>query len=232
MRDSATRRLEMFIRVREFMLAHASVFTATTRGGELLALLVALITELQGHMASQSSGMRAAREKTSLKSVARAALQEALEAITDTARAMALTMPGLNDKFRLPHGASAQVWLATARAFAVDAEPLKAEFIKRGLPSNFLDELKALADEFEETISGKAQTKGAHVAATAAIDDCIERGMNIVRELGAIVRNTFRDDPALLAEWASASHTARAPRSDGSKPNPQGSKSEPDGATS
>jgi hypothetical protein len=36
--------------------------------------------------------------------------------------------------------------------------------------------------------------------------------MNAVRELDAIVRNTFRDDPATLAEWTSARHIERAPR--------------------
>jgi hypothetical protein len=42
--------------------------------------------------------------------------------------------------------------------------------------------------------------------------------MNIVRELDAIMRNTFADDAATLAVWTSASHVERAPRSSSSKP--------------
>jgi hypothetical protein len=51
------------------------------------------------------------------------------------------------------------------------------------------------------------------VAATVAVSDAAERGHNAVRELDAIVRNIFRDDPAALAEWESASHVERPPPS-------------------
>ncbi len=50
------------------------------------------------------------------------------------------------------------------------------------------------------------------VTATAAIDAVLERAVNIVRELDAIMRNQFANDPATLAAWLSASHTERAPR--------------------
>jgi hypothetical protein len=212
MKDSETRRLEMFIRVREFGTAQADVFTATTRGGEVIAQVNSAISELEEHGATQSSGTRTAREKTTLKAVARAALREDLEAISRTARALALSTPGLNDKFRIPRNLGDQAWLAAARSFAQDAEPLKAEFIRRGLPANFLEDLDAGITEFEQSISSRAHVTGARVAATAAIDDAIERGMNAVRELEAIVRNTFRDDPATLAQWTSASHTERTSR--------------------
>jgi hypothetical protein len=36
--------------------------------------------------------------------------------------------------------------------------------------------------------------------------------MRHLRELDAIVRNIFDDDPASLAAWTSASHVERAPR--------------------
>jgi hypothetical protein len=37
--------------------------------------------------------------------------------------------------------------------------------------------------------------------------------MRVVRELDALFRNTFTDDPATLAKWESASHVERrAPR--------------------
>jgi hypothetical protein len=212
MKDSEIRRLEMFIRVREFGTAHANAFPANTRGGEVFALLNTIITEMQGHADKQSAGTRATREVTTLKAVARAALREDLEAINRTARALALTTPGLDDKFRLPRNAGDQTWLAAARSFAADADPLKAEFIRRGLPQDFLDDLNSDITAFEESIGSREQKTGERVAATVAIDESIERGMNAVRELDAIVQNIFRDDPATLAHWTSASHTERAPR--------------------
>jgi hypothetical protein len=212
MKDIITRRFDTFIRVRQFGLDRAAAFPAGSRGREVLDDLNEAIGELEDYAAAQSSGKRAAKESTNLKAAAFAALREDLEAIRRTARAMALTMPGLDDKFRIPMNVSEQEWLATARAFAADAEPLKAEFIRRGLPENFLEDLNESIEAFEQSINDRAQKKGAHVAATVRLDEATERGINDLRELDAIVRNVFRNNPAVLAEWASASHTERAPR--------------------
>ncbi|PYS92816.1 MAG: hypothetical protein DMF64_07450 [Acidobacteria bacterium] len=209
MNDQIVRDLETYIRVREFCTAHAAAFPAGTRGHEVINVLNAAITELETNMATQASGKRGAKEGTTLKSVARAALREDLEAINRTARAMALSMPGLEDKFRLPRSASNQGWLAVARSFAQDAAPLKVEFVRRGLPEDFLDQLQASIGEYEQTLNRRTQHKGAHVAATAAINEADERAMNCKLELDAIVRNIFRDDPVTLAEWTSASHVER-----------------------
>lgn len=212
MNNLETRRLEMFLRVRQFGAGRAAAFPANSRGAEVLAVVNASIAELEGHATAQASGTSAAKEGTALKAAAREALREDLEAINRTARAMALTTPGLDDKFRLPRNAGTQAWLTAARAFALDAEPLKAEFVRRGLPADFLEDLAAGIKALEDAIDSRAQNAGARVAATVAIDEAIERGLNAVRELDAIVHNIFRNDAAALAEWTSASHTERQPR--------------------
>jgi hypothetical protein len=220
MDDAATRRLETFLGVRQFGATHAAAFPADSRGTEVLADLATAITALEGHAAAQDSGTRGAKEGTSLKAVARAALHDDLKAISSTAHAIAITMPGLDDKFRVPRNAGDQAWLTAARGFAVDAAPLKAEFIRRGLPASFLEDLAEHIAAFEQAVNDTEQKTGARIAATAAIDAAIERGMNAVRELDAIVRNIFRDDPATLAEWTSASHTERAARGNGGAATP------------
>jgi hypothetical protein len=212
MKDYGTRRFEMFIGVHEFGAAHAESFPADSRGGELFADLNSIITEMQNHAASQDSGKRATKEGTTLVAIARAELREELDAIYHTARSMAHAIPGVADKFHLPNHARDQELLTTARAFAADAAPLKAEFVRRGMPATFLEDLAGLIATFEQSIGGREQRTGARVAATAAIDGAIERGINAVRELDAIVRNIFRNDAGVLAEWTSASHTERAAR--------------------
>ncbi len=212
MKDSEIRRYEMFLRVRVHGAEHAAQFPATTLGGELLARLNTIIEGLDGHTASQSSGKRAAQEGAGSKASARAELREDLERISRTARAMALTTPGLEDKFRAPRSISDQALLAVARSFETDATPLSAEFIRRGLPLDFLDDLEADITAFETAINHKIQGTGKHVTATAAIDDAIDEGSNIVRELDPIMRNTFAEDTANLAAWLSASHVERAPK--------------------
>jgi hypothetical protein len=122
--------------------------------------------------------------------------------------------PGLQERFRLPRGnRNDQQLLTTARAFAADAVPFKAEFVRLELPADFLEDLAADIEAFEHAISDQNRHHEAHVSATESIDAVIDRGIEAVRQLDAIVRNKFRDDPATLAAWTSASHTARARRS-------------------
>jgi hypothetical protein len=204
--------LEMLIRVRQFGASHTDKFTTGSRGAELLALVAAAITGMEGHATSQDSGKRATKERTTMKKVALASLRANLEAISRTARAMALSTPGLADKFRLPHSNGEQASLIAARSFAVDAEPLKSEFIRRGMPASFIEDLNAGRDALEQLVNSKAQKTGARVAARVAVSEAAEDGRNAVRELDAIARNIFRDDPAALAEWESASHTERPTR--------------------
>lgn len=96
--------------------------------------------------------------------------------------------------------------------YAADALAYKAEFIKRGLPATFLDDLNDDIAAFEEALTQRTQGRETHVNATATIDDLIERGMKIVRQLDPIMRNLFEDQPGKLAAWLSASHVERSPR--------------------
>jgi hypothetical protein len=220
MKDTERRRYETFLRVREFVTSRTTQFPPTTLAGELLTHLNTEIGEMETHTTAQSSGRSATLQSSTSKAALREQLRNDLDAISRTARAMALSTPGLEDKFRAPRSISDQVLLATARAFAADALPLKTEFTRRGLPDDFLDDLTSDIEEFEQVINQQIQKRESHVAATAAIDSALERGINIVRELDAIMRNQFANDPASLAAWLSASHTERAPRRAAENPLP------------
>jgi hypothetical protein len=212
MRDTERRRYEMFLRVREFIASRAAEFPPTTLAGELFTRLNAVINELDAHTTAQASGRNATLQSSTSKKALRSELRRDLTAISRTARVMASSTPGLEDKFRAPRSVSDQTLLATARAFAADAQPLATEFIRRGLPDNFLADLNSDIAEFEQAINQKIQMRESQVAATAAIDSALERGVNIVRELDAIMRNRLANDPASRAAWLSASHTERSPR--------------------
>jgi hypothetical protein len=212
MTDTERRRYEMFLRVRSFLTDRAGQFPATTFAGELATQLNTVIEEMDAHTAAQSSGRNATLQSSTSKAAARDELRRDLDAISRTARVMALSNPGLEDRFRAPRSVSDQDLLTIARAFAADAQPLVVEFTRRGLPGNFLLDLNSEIAEFEQAINQKIQKRDAQVAATAAIDNTLERGVNIVRELDAIMRNRLATDPASLAAWLSASHTERSPR--------------------
>jgi hypothetical protein len=212
MQDTHNRRREMFVRVKDFGAVHATDFPPNGLGTRLFTDLEIVITQLATHAADEASGRGTAREGTTTRGTAREALREDLEAINRTARAMSEDVPGIDDKFRLPRGNNDQNLLNAARAFAADAAPLSAQFISHEMPADFLTDLADDIADLEAAISHQSGGVGSHVAAGAAIDDTIDRGVGIVRKLDAIVRNKYVNNSATLAEWTSASHTERAPR--------------------
>jgi hypothetical protein len=220
MNDTENRRHQMFVRVKDFGGAHTADFAANSLGRQLFTSLSAIITEVEGHSASEVSGSGLSRQGTTTRKQARADLREDLEAINRTARAMADEVPGLNDKFRVPRNNNDSQLLNAARAFAADAAPLSAQFIAHELPADFLADLNADIDAMEAAISEQSGGAGSRVAAGAAIDDAIDRGVEVVRKLDAIVKNKYASNPATLAEWTSASHTERGPRRRTEEPPP------------
>ncbi|MGB8509532.1 MAG: hypothetical protein WCD76_14190, partial [Pyrinomonadaceae bacterium] len=54
---------------------------------------------------------------------------------------------------------------------------------------------------------------GGRVAANAAIEDALKRGEEALERLDTAVHNKYRDSPAKLVAWTSASHLKRAPHS-------------------
>ena len=192
--------------------AHTDDFAAASLGKTLFTDITAIVTELDGHAAAQSSSAGSQHQGTTTRGQARAQLRDAMEAIARTARAMSSDVPGIADKFRVPHNNNDAELLTSARAFAADAAPHSAQFIAHELPADFLADLNADIAALEDAMSDQSGGGVGHVAARAAIDDTISRGNEIVHRLDAIVRNKYTNNPAVLAEWTSASHTERAPR--------------------
>lgn len=212
MKKSEVRILEMLVRVRQHGLSRVAAFPANSRGHELYFAIDTFIKNMERHSATQALHAHAIREKTAQKKVAYNALRKLMEAISRTARSMSRLTPGLEEKFRLPSNKDVHTWLATARAFVTEAEPLTDEFVGRGMPPDFIDDLKARILAVEQSHDGQAQRSAERVSSTAGVADATEQGFEAVRELGAIVRNIYADNDAELAAWESASHVERAPR--------------------
>jgi hypothetical protein len=213
MKDLERHRSETFVRVRDFGTTYGSAFAAGSLGETLFTTVGAIVAELETHAATQASGASASVQGTASRAAARAALVEDLEAISRTASIMAADTRGLRERFRLSRiNRNDQLLISTARAFAQDAVPFKAEFIRHEMPADFLEDLNADIAAFEQAVTDQNLKRTARISATESIDAAIERGVKAVRALDAIVRNKFRNDAAVLAAWTSASHTERAPR--------------------
>lgn len=212
MNDSENRKYQAFVRAHVFGEAHASDFAPTSLATQLFATLGGIISELDGHAAQQTSSRGSAFEGTTTRGQAREELRSDLRAINLTTRSMAADIPGLDDKFRMPPVGNDQLLLNAARAFLADATPLKAQLIAHEMPADVLEDLRDDIAALEAAISNQSRGTGESVAARVAIETKIDEGVAVLNKLEAIMRNKYAGNPAVLAEWTSASHVERAPR--------------------
>lgn len=212
MNDIERRRLEMFVRVKNFGASVAGDFAPNSVGQLLFATVAGVVTEIGAQASLKVSGIGSARQGTITRAQARADLRDDLEAINRTARAMADVVAGLENKFRVPRNANDQQLLAAARSFAADVVPFSADFIAHELPADFVAGLNSDIAAMETAIDSQSNAVGDHIAARAALDDAIAKGVDAVHKLGAIIKNRYGEQPAKLAEWTSVSHTERARR--------------------
>jgi hypothetical protein len=214
MKGTERRGHEMLVHVEDYISARPADFPPESMGGILLISLREVIAIIEEQAREQNSGINIREEGTQLRSIAREDLRQQLEAICRTAVSMAMagTTPGLENRFRMPRGENDQALINAARVAAQDAAPIAANFISFGLPQTFIADLNAAIVRFEQAVERQNTGRDTHVAATTAIDEALERGINIVRQLDAIVRNKYADDPAQLAAWQSASHIERSPQ--------------------
>jgi hypothetical protein len=220
MDDKELRSYEMLMRVDNFGDENTASFPSASLGRISFGAVKEAVAKLANSVAQQVSGSTSARQGTATKAMAREALRDDLERLRRTARAMAKTIPGIDSKFRIPRKASDQQLIGAAQASATDALPFKDDFIRFAMPADFLDDLNEHIADFQNALSTQQTGRGNQVMATAAIDDTLEEGLNAVRQLDAIVRNTFHGDAARLAAWTSARHVERSRRP--SQPTPTG----------
>jgi hypothetical protein len=220
MTNQEKRLLDMFKRVRDFDAAHDNLFPAGSLGRDLFNVILGIINDLEGLGAAEFGGHGTARQGTAGKSAARAAILEDLRILRRTARAMALVIPGLEEKFRIPRNPDDHDLLITARGALAAAEPLKAEFLRREVQESVFEELEANVAAFETALTGQNTGQDESKTAGASIDAAIDRGMDALRQLDPIVRNKLHHNTALLAAWLSAKRIERAPRRNNSNTPP------------
>lgn len=197
---------EMFGRVRDVGAEHTDLFPAGSALRAQFDALNALISEIDTHAGEQAAGTRVAKQSSTTKAAAREKLRADLAAINRTVRTMELDTPGIADQFRMPKRTDAAL-VAAARAFLINAAPLKAAFIKYEMPADFLEELQADLIAFEECTNRQNVSRERHVGATASIQELLARGLKIVKQLDTLIQNKFEENRSLIAVWRSASRT-------------------------
>jgi hypothetical protein len=208
--DTVNSRIQTYRRMQEFYSSHSSDFAPASLGAQSGTKLSTQLSELLNLTATQATGDGAARQGTDLREDARGDLRARLKAFSRTAHAIAIEVPGLENKFRVPRGDNDEELIAAARAAATDAVEFKDHFIAHEMPATCVDDLNSSIAKFENTMDDQSGAVGDRVGSRVAINAKLEELMLTRRQLNPIMENKYADDPATLAEWMRASHIERA----------------------
>ena len=199
-----------FKTVDAFGIANAADFLPASMGGQQFALIHAAVPQTATLGAAQVSGKDAAHSSVMSKVAGRFHLHNDLLGITTAAHSLALLgTAGLDGKFLMPRSGGDQALLNAARAFQTDAAAFSAQLISLGLPATFLTQLGTDITAFEASITAKGAGVGAQAGATGGLENTAHQAAIALHVLKTIVPNIYKNNPAKLAEWATASHVEK-----------------------
>ena len=200
------RRVEMFIRVRQFGVDNVADFPAGSIGATQFAAINTVINEVEQFAGDQAASSGDARQLFVNKDTARENLREEMFEISRTARAMIYQFDGIDVKFRMPRSQSDQNLLAAARGFYDDSEKYETDFQAYGLSATFRADLQTAIKAFENSLDPTGTAIDDQIAATANIGEAIRRGMIARRILEGVAKNKYNSNVGKLAAWLSACH--------------------------
>lgn len=172
-------------------------------GGEVSRALDIVGDALHEINAFNGEKQTARRVSRTAKLVAKRALVTRLTAIAGAARVLAKTVPDADAKFPLPAGRSDVAVLQAGLLFRKEAEPVKADFVRCGLPPTFLDDLQQAITSFEQSIAGRDAGKTGSKVSQFAIRDALRRGLDAVRSLDVLVNIALGNNPKAMEAWKS-----------------------------
>lgn len=200
------KKLDMATRARDFCRAHPST---AAKYAETLAKLEERLVRAQALADQELSGRNVSRASASTRvTLQRTILESPLKDIVRIAHA-ASDQPELAQLFRLPvPKTNRQNFLSRARVIATDAAAHKALFVANGMPENFLDDLNAALDAYEQAMIQVHNGTAAHVGARKDLRAVTAQVLAVVDQLDGMNRYRFKADPELLGSWASATNIA------------------------
>ena len=199
----------MLVRADQFGTDHP-LTPVNARVTALLLLLKAVITQVNTLGGGQESGRGQFRGGASERLRLSVSLRKLMRKISDIAMVLdPVTYPGAREQFRMPRTEKYQDLLNRAQAFLETVGPIKSAFTDRDLPADFDETLAGVITEFTTATQTKATGLAGQVQGTAGIRAATLNGVSIVRELGAIFKVRYENNPGLMAAWKSASHVDR-----------------------
>jgi len=206
MRTSIRLKLDMAGRAVEFCRAHPAADPATT---VVASRLDDLTTRANQLLQQQRTQQTAAAGAVSLKADLRDTLEESFIALVGIARAAAADHPDITIHRRRPRRRTNEAtFLTTARVAVAESVAVKAILESYGLTENLLEGMNGDLDAFEAAVARQRNALATQVGASAELKEVVQDIMEVVRNLDALHRIRFRDDPELKAAWKSARNVA------------------------
>jgi len=182
-------------------------FSAGSVGAQQFAKVTAAVPQAQSQAAGQLSAKGDRGQATKTKSQINPDLHDQLKAISESAHTLAdLGATGLDAKFRMPRSGGHGALLTAARQFLQDATPMKTQFFSVNLPADFLDTLTQTITNFDNATDDQTGGLEGHANATTGLAGTNADARKALRALNTIVSNTYKNNPAVRAEWVIASH--------------------------
>lgn len=189
---------------------YAADFAATSVGGQQFALIKAAVSATAGLGAAQVAAGDETHGSVLGEAALRLKLHGDLLAISTAAHSLVLLgTAGLAGLFHMPRHESDQALLNTARAFVTDAAPFQAQFVSLNLAPTFIADLTTDIGAFETALKATGSGTGKKAGTTTSLRTTIRNAGIALHVLSTIVPNTYKNDPAKLAEWVVASHVEK-----------------------
>jgi hypothetical protein len=214
---------DVFDRIAEFGRKYSSRFAAGTRGTELFTAVRQVVQDMERLGISQLSASDDYHRGTFAKQLAVELVREDLRAIRDTALAITAAEGDalFSRTFLLPRSSSHTALLTRAKAMLEDAAPHVARFVEFELPADFLTRLEENIARLETADDDQNAGLSTRVGDTAGLTLLVAKGLRLRRQLVSVVRNKFKAEGPVLAEWESASRVVRVKRGRETEPAAQ-----------
>lgn len=170
------------------------------------AALSVVIGQVGSAASQQDAKARAAAAATvETKRLRTELVTEHMRPIANMARAAIPDVARMTQALRMPgRQVRAEGLIAAAEAMATVAAQHAAELESRGLPADFISQLRATSLAYKQEIDARGQALVARKGATKAVDAALATGRKIVTTMSVIVTKALRRNPSALAEWTMA----------------------------
>jgi hypothetical protein len=210
MNDKDNSVIEALGRVNRFAATHLAAFPAGSQALADFARAGAISNEL---IPSDSKPGLPASSATGARNHLFDEVWEDLLAIADTARTIARKEPGFAADFRLGDDTHREI-IATASAFLLKLQvpTTAAKFVAYAMPADFVADLQADLAAIDDKKSEQTDDRIGDISDNARNRALVKEARDLIKSLSTSVKNRFRRDSAILAEWATASRIHRTGR--------------------